>query len=94
MNQQEFQNMINQSQKLFNQNSQSRKDLEDKINSQKRVPDETDVKINQLKNMNSKLVSKMKELNIVLERTLEKANARNISKLNRDSTSQAKDKAH
>ena len=36
--------------------------------------DESDLKIEKLKGINTKLMSKMKELNGVLERTLEKAN--------------------
>lgn len=36
--------------------------------------DETDHKIDKLQNINNKLMSKMKELNVVLENTLDKAN--------------------
>lgn len=36
--------------------------------------DETEIKIEKLKVVNQKLMNKMKELNIVLEKTLEKAN--------------------
>ena len=43
-----------------------------KIGGNKR--DETEIKIDKLKVINGKLMAKMKELNIVLEKTLEKAN--------------------
>ena len=44
------------------------------------MKDETDQKIDKLKGINSKLTSKMKELNIVLEKALEKANQKKQSK--------------
>ena len=54
----------------------------DRINSRKKGPqDEVDKRINELKTMNTKLMGKMKELNIVLERSLEKANQKKLAKM-------------
>ena len=53
-----------------------------------------DLKINQLKTTNQKLMNKMKELNIVLEKTLEKANQRKLAKINKEGNTKTKDKAH
>lgn len=44
--------------------------------------------------MNGKLMGKMKELNIVLERALEKANQKKLAKLNKDGNSRVRDKSH
>jgi len=59
------------------------------LNSRKQVlkkntKDENDIKIEKLKGINTKLMTKMKELNNVLERTLEKANQKKLAKMNRD----------
>ena len=44
--------------------------------------------------MNAKLMGKMKDLNVVLERTLEKANQRKLAKINKEGNNRGKDKAH
>lgn len=44
--------------------------------------------------MNSKLMGKMKELNIVLEKSLEKANNKKLAKLNKDGNLRIRDKSH
>lgn len=67
---------------------------QERINSRKPKQDEVDIRINQLKNMNGKLMGKMKELNIVLERALEKANQKKLAKLNKDGNSRIRDKSH
>lgn len=46
--------------------------------------DESDLKIDKLKGINTKLMSKMKELNGVLERTLEKANQKKAAKMGKE----------
>ena len=46
--------------------------------------DETDAKIEKLRGINSKLMNKMKELNVVLEKTLEKANNRKMAKAGKE----------
>lgn len=46
--------------------------------------DESDLKIDKLKGINTKLMSKMKELNGVLERTLEKANQKKLAKMGKE----------
>ena len=46
--------------------------------------DETDQKIDKLRGINGKLMNKMKELNTVLEKTLEKANNKKIAKMNKE----------
>ena len=46
--------------------------------------DESDLKIEKLKGINTKLMSKMKELNGVLERTLEKANQKKLAKMGKE----------
>jgi len=51
-----------------------------KQNLKKPVKDENDHKIDKYKGINSKLTNKMKELNNVLEKTLEKANAKKQAK--------------
>ena len=42
------------------------------------------MKIDKLKGINAKLMGKMKELNNVLEKTLEKANQKKLAKLNKE----------
>lgn len=45
--------------------------------------------------MNTKLMTKMKELNIVLEKTLERANQKKLARINKEGgNSKSKDKAH
>lgn len=56
--------------------------------------DDVDNRITGLKTLNSKLMSRMKELNIVLERTLERANQRKQAKINKEGNQRTKDKAH
>ena len=51
-----------------------------KQNLKKPVKDENDHKFDKYKGINSKLTNKMKELNNVLEKTLEKANAKKQAK--------------
>jgi hypothetical protein len=48
----------------------------------KRAKDEKDLQIDRLRGINEKLRQKLKDLNGVLERTLEKANNRKIYKIN------------
>lgn len=50
----------------------------------KRKRNPQDVKIDKLQQINGKLTSKMKELNSVLEKTLEKANTKKMAKMNKD----------
>ena len=42
------------------------------------------MKIDKLKGINAKLMGKMKELNNVLEKTLEKANQKKLAKMNKE----------
>jgi len=56
--------------------------------------DETDHKIEKLQNINSKLMSKMKELNVVLENTLDKANNKKIAKMNKETNAVKTDVGH
>jgi len=51
----------------------------------KKPKDEKDMQVEKLKNINLKLRSKLKDLNVLLEKTLEKANSRKIYKLNQQS---------
>ena len=46
--------------------------------------DETDQKIERLQNINHKLMNKMKELNLVLENTLDRANTRKMAKISKE----------
>ena len=46
--------------------------------------DDNDIKIEKLKGINSKLMIKIKELNTVLEKTLEKANQKKMAKMNKE----------
>jgi hypothetical protein len=52
--------------------------------------DDTDIKIEKLKSVNSKLMSKMKEINIVLEKTIEKAKHNKIVKINKQGSTNVK----
>ena len=51
---------------------------------QQGLTSEFSVRIEKLKGINVKLRSKLKELNIILEKTLEKANTRKLMKMNQD----------
>lgn len=46
--------------------------------------DENDHKIDKLRGINTKLTNKMKELNSVLEKTLEKANTKKLANMNKN----------
>jgi len=39
-------------------------------------------------------MGKMKELNVVLERTLERANSKKLARINKEGNTRTKDKAH
>ena len=52
------------------------------------------VKIDKLKNINFKLRNKLKELNVLLEKTLEKANTRKLYKMNAGGNDKQADVGH
>lgn len=56
--------------------------------------DETDHKIERLQHINHKLMNKMKELNLVLENTLDRANTRKMAKMNKEANVIKQDVSH
>lgn len=56
--------------------------------------DETDHKIERLQHVNHKLMNKMKELNLVLENTLDRANTRKMAKMNKEANVVKQDVNH
>ena len=66
-------------------NSQKQSIQSPKIKTPPQPKDEMDSKIEKMYQINQKLMTKMKEMNLLLENTLESANNKKLAKMNKES---------